>query len=427
MFFSLDPKDIFYIITGVSFLGLTIFPFLNNIKIISAPIIFVLFGAFLSFVPLDIPMIDVRLGNYETIIFEHFTEIIVIISLAGAGLAIDRPVGKNNWHHTWILLFIVMPLTIICVFSVGYWAVGLPLATALVLAASISPTDPVLARSVQVEGPNIGEENDVNVSLTSEAGLNDGLAFPFVYFAVAVANAGFHFNPSEIDMEWFWYWFGYDLIARVGIGIVIGYLCGYFLSKIIFSKFGDAQQQNKNAGLVLLSSTFLTYGLAEIFDGYGFLSVFIAAITSRALYRSESEANYAKLPHLFSDQIEKILVALLLLWLGYYVATSGLVGITIAEILFAVAIVFLIRPITAFISLFFSRGSKLDKFAISFLGIRGIGSFYYLAYAQNHYTFLQIDSAWRIMIVTVIISIFIHGVFAHKIMDSISKKERVSH
>lgn len=422
MFFSLDPKDIFYIITGISFLGLTLFPFLNSIKIVSAPIIFVIFGAFLSFVPLDIPIIDVRLGNFETKVFEHFTEIIVIISLAGAGLAIDRPIGKSKWHHTWILLFAVMPLTIICIFLFGYWVVGLPFATALILAAAISPTDPVLARSVQVEGPNIGEENDVNVSLTSEAGLNDGLAFPFVYLAVAVANAGFFFNPSEINMDWFWHWLGYDLVARVFIGAMVGILCGYFLSRIIFSKYGDAQQEMKNAGLVLLSCTFLTYGIAEVFDGYGFLSVFIAAITSRALHRSDKEANYAKLPHNFSDQIEKILVALLLLWLGYYTASSGLIGLTLPEFFFAVAIVFFIRPIIAFASLVLSRGSILDKFAISFLGIRGIGSFYYLAYAQNHYTFLEIDSAWRVMIVTVLISIFIHGVFAHAIMNKISQK-----
>ena len=424
MFFTLDPKDIFYIITGISFLGLTLFPFLKTIKVISAPIIFVVFGAVLSILSLDVPIIDVRLGNFETKIFEHFTEIIVIISLAGAGLAIDRPVGKSKWHHTWILLIAVMPITIICIFLFGYWVIGLPFATALVLAAAVSPTDPVLARSVQVDGPNKGEENDVNVSLTSEAGLNDGLAFPFIYLAVAVANAGFFFNPSEISMDWFWYWLGYDLIARVFMGLVIGVLCGYFLSKVVFSKYGDAQQGLKNAGLVLMSSTFLTYGIAEIFDGYGFLSVFIAAITSRALHKSDEEKNYAKLPHEFSDQIEKILVALLLLWLGYYSASSGLIGLTVPEILFAVAIVFLIRPVIAIISLALSRGSTLDKFAISFLGIRGIGSFYYLAYAQNHYEFLEIDSAWRIMIVTVLVSIFVHGVFAPIIMNRISKKRK---
>ena len=67
---------------------------------------------------------------------------------------------------------------------------GLGGAAALLLAAALAPTDPVLASDVQVGPPKSGEEDDTRFALTSEAGLNDGLAFPFVMCAIALVEAG---------------------------------------------------------------------------------------------------------------------------------------------------------------------------------------------------------------------------------------------
>ena len=72
--------------------------------------------------------------------------------------------------------------------ALGGWA-GLPWVAALLLAASLAPTDPVLASDVQVGPPRSGEEDEVRFGLTSEAGLDDGLAFPFVHLAIALSIA----------------------------------------------------------------------------------------------------------------------------------------------------------------------------------------------------------------------------------------------
>merc|ERR1711969_195650 len=102
-----------------------------------------------------------------------------------AGIAIDRPVSWRNWRQIWPLLVIAMPLTIAAVALMGWWWVGLAPASALLLGAALAPTDPVLARSVQVGPPGENKRHDVRFSLTVEAGLNDGLAFPFTYLAIA--------------------------------------------------------------------------------------------------------------------------------------------------------------------------------------------------------------------------------------------------
>jgi sodium/hydrogen antiporter len=113
-------------------------------------------------------------------IVERFTELVILISLMGAALKIDRKIGWRSWLTTWRLLAIAMPLTILLLVCIGQILSGYGIATALRLAAALAPTDPVLASDVQVGPPRSGEEDDARFALTSEAGLNDGLAFPFV-------------------------------------------------------------------------------------------------------------------------------------------------------------------------------------------------------------------------------------------------------
>ena len=131
--------------------------------------------------------------TYDTLT-ERLTELVVIIALMGAGVKIDRLMGWRSWGSAWRLLGIAMPLTILAIAVLGVQALGLSLAMSVLLAAALAPTDPVLAADVQVGPPGSGEETEVRFALTSEAGFNDGLAFPFVHlalvFAAAAASAG---------------------------------------------------------------------------------------------------------------------------------------------------------------------------------------------------------------------------------------------
>ena len=76
--------------------------------------------------------------------------------------------------------------------------------------------------------PKSGEEDETRFSLTSEAGLNDGLTFPFIMCAIAIAEA------SRTGEPWFLHWLGYDVVWRISVGIGVGALLGYALGWIVF-------------------------------------------------------------------------------------------------------------------------------------------------------------------------------------------------
>src|SRR6185312_6768415 len=192
---------------------------------LSLPIFCVAIGAGISTSPFSI---EVPHPGTNLLMVERLTELVLIISLTGAALKIDRKIGWRSWMITWRLLAIAMPLTIAALAVLGYIMLGLGGAAALLLAAALAPTDPVLASDVQVGPPKSGEEDDTRFALTSEAGLNDGLAFPFVMCAIALAEAGRTGEP------WLLRWIGIEVVWRLALGVGVGVLLGYALGWLVF-------------------------------------------------------------------------------------------------------------------------------------------------------------------------------------------------
>ena len=175
---------------------------------------------------------------------ERLTEFVVIIALMGAGLKLDRPLTFASSALTWRLLVIAMPLTILVLAVLGHTFLGLGAASAMLLASALAPTDPVLASDVQVGGPHEGMEDEVRFTLTSEAGLNDGLAFPFVNLALAMALA--------VDANWLTDWFLVYVLWKLAAGLSVGWITGRFLGWLIFRLPNRASLSRAGDGFVAL-------------------------------------------------------------------------------------------------------------------------------------------------------------------------------
>jgi NhaP-type Na+/H+ or K+/H+ antiporter len=397
-----------------------------------AALLAALLPGLLSRLPVSEPMVFLGAGVIAWLLFdqlgtpdpieygvatEHLTEVCVIIALMGAGLAIDRPVSWRGWGATWRLLAITMPLTIILVAVIGWWGLGLAPAAAMLLGAALAPTDPVLASDVQVAEPSDepNQEDEVRFALTSEAGLNDGLAFPFTYAAVAIGLAGL--GPGE----WFGGWLLFDVVYRLAVGVAMGIGVGWLLSRLIFRRtLGGALLAERGDGFVALAATFLAYGVTELVNGYGFIAVFVCACSIRS---SERQHGYHGVMHNFIEQVERLVTVVVLVLLGGAIARGLLAPLTWADGALAVALLFVIRPVFAWIALLGSAGTRRERAAMAFFGVRGIGSIYYLAFGiEKLGEFEDAARLWAIVGLVVTLSVVIHGVSAHPAMRHVDEK-----
>lgn len=335
-------------------------------------------------------------------IWEVLSELCVIIGLFGTGLRIDRFADRAKRTPTLRLLVIAMPLTIASLALVGWAVAGLTLAGGLLLGAILAPTDPVLAGDVQVGPPHEGGEHPVRYALTTEAGLNDGLAFPFVHLGILVVAAG------SLSLGLAAEWAARDLIYRVAVGALGGGGIGWILGKILFDIPRENALSETGSGVVALAGVLLAYGLTELAEGYGFIAAFTAGYTLR---RSESEHQYHRRLHDFSEALEHALTAILLVLIGaaiplllpYFTAAHAAIGL---------ALVFVIRPLAAWASLADTALRRREKLVVSFYGVRGIGSVYYLAYAGHHAELVNEQELWATIAFTILLSTVVHGLTA---------------
>lgn len=377
---------------------------------LSLPIACIALGALFALVPFS----NIAGANpFENrVITERMTELVVIISLMGAGLKLDRPVGWRRWMVTWRLLAISMPLTIAAIAVLGWSLLGLGLASAMLLGAALAPTDPVLASEVQVGPPNTEEEDEVRFALTSEAGLNDALSFPFVYLAIAVA---LYQTTGE---AWLSKWFLVDVLWKLMAGLVIGWVTGKILGYLTFHLPTEAQLARTGDGFVAIGITFLCYGLTELAHGYGFLAVFIAAVTLRS---AERRHHYHEHLHTFTEQIERLLMMLLLVCFGAAIADGSILRSPSWEtIAVALLVLLVVRPVAGAIGLAGSPHRREQKAVIAFFGIRGLGSFYYVAYALGQAKF-EGEAIWAIVCMVVLVSIVMHGIAVTPVMRALDR------
>lgn len=414
----LENYNLLLLVCGIAFLFGALFPIMFKRAPISLPMLQVSLGLMMGYWWTTLSFLD-PLNN--GLIIEKLTEIVVLVSLVGAGIKIDTDLTWQLWRPTLRLLLITMPIGIFAMAFLGYYAFGLSMGAAILLGAVLAPTDPVLASSIQVGPPNTGGEDTARFTLTSEAGLNDGFAFPFVYLAIKIAEA--YSEEQHFSGEMLWSWFTYDVLWKIGAGLAVGVVVGKVLAKLIFSK--RTHGTTISQGYVVIAITLLAYGLAEYVHSYGFIAVFVAAFAFR---RSEREHPYHQKLHDFAEQSEGLLMSLVLLTFGMFIGQGLQSGVELTWRVYIVSFIFLlfIRPIGGFIALSGLNMPRTEKYAISALGIRGIGTLYYLSYALNQGFFGEDDAIklWVVCTIVILTSIFMHGISAPKLLQMMPNKPR---
>lgn len=407
LFNVLSPENYYIILFYLGFIILvaTVFPRFLSKYLITAPIVYLILALIVFSLFPDSPLPHLASDPYLGM---RLTEIGVIISLTSAGLKLKRPFAWATWKYAARLLLFTMPVTIALIALFGWAMLGFAPATALLIGAVIAPTDPVLASDTQTTPPHKDDTSSAKLALTTEAGLNDGLAFPFTNMAIAMALLG-------ISAEnWFVDWLLFDFLYKIVVGTIIGLGSGWLLAKIIFLAPKPTTHTSAiSVGLLAISLTLFPYGLAEMFKSYGFIAVFIAACTFRY---QETTHNYLVVLHDFSEEMERVLIAVLFTMAGMYASHYFIDDFEFYMIPAALLILFVIRPLSGYIALLGTKLTKKKRLIIAFFGIRGIGSVYYLLYAFYHADFDKANEAFALVALVIFMSVIIHGLSARPIV-----------
>ena len=416
-----------YLLLGLSLLLATLLPHVTRRVALSPPMVLVAVGLAIGLLPLADKVSLQPEDNRE--IITRVAEFTVLVSLMGVGLAIERVLDVRSWRSwrtwspVWRMLLVAMPLTIIGTMALGWWVAGLTPAVALLLGAVLAPTDPVLASDVQVGEPvtedvaeaedeeGVDEDDDIRFTLTAEAGLNDGLAFPFVHLALLMIAGGFGLAEAGT-------WLGWYLVGKIALGLAVGLATGWLMGRQAFHARNE-KLRLADAGepLLALAALLTSYGAAELIGGYGFLSVFACAVRLRSSSRGHS---YQRAMHGVVERLERLMTLLVLLVLGMAMTRGLLEHLDWRGIVVALALVLVIRPAAGYVALtMFARDEReeggLDRgeiAAVAFFGVRGVGSIFYLGYAVTHEHVPDEPWLWSTVAFTIIVSVLLHGVTA---------------
>lgn len=361
-------------------------------------------------------------------LLEVVTEVAVLLSLFTAGMKMPVPMTVARWRTPVLLAFVGMAVTAGVMTAFGYYALGLPLGAAVLLAGILAPTDPVLATEVQARHP--GDRDRLRFGVTCEAGMNDGSAFPVVMLGMGLL--GLH----ELG-TWGWRWALVDVAWATAAGIALGMLAGALLAHVVW----HLRQMDRAGGLMhdflALGLIGLVYGISLLIQAWGFLAVFFAAVSLRqrelALtgrgadrYRLQTDRDHLTtgMSHVparvtdgslvFNEQLERLSEVVLILLLGgtLFVSSWSWSAVATALFLFLSA-----RPLGVFAASLGTRMPRRLRALTGWFGVRGIGSLYYLMYAIEHG--LPEPIALELLEITLIVitlSIVVHGVSAKPMM-----------
>lgn len=367
-------------------------------------------------------------------ILERVSEVAVLISLFSVGLKLGLPISDKGWLLPIRLAIVSMTISVALTAFVGMTLLGLSLGASVLLGAIVAPTDPVLASEVQVLEAD--DRDRLRFSLTGEGGLNDGTAFPFVILGLGLLGLGDLGTGG-------WHWIAVDVLWAVGGGLLIGATLGALIGKLVVflrSRHKESVGLDEFLALGLIA---LVFGLALLTHTNGFLAVFAGGLALQRVKEQPGAASRLKTqgPGLqtkqtkealsthsgyasasmtqevlgFNEQLERIAEVAIVMVLGGMLFYSHLPE---HVVWFSLLLMLVVRPIAVWLGLLGATASRDQRILISWFGIRGIGSIYYLTYAINHGLPDALAAEITALTLTVVaISIVLHGISVTPLMS----------
>ncbi len=285
----------------------------------------------------------------------HLVELALILTLFADGLVVERELLRMHWGPPARAIVFAMPITLGLLAVIGLVLFPeLAVAEAFLLAAVLTPTDPVVTSSV-VTSKSVPER--VRHTLNLESGLNDGLALPFVLFFLVLATPG-----GDAGSE------GVRVLGEAAAGAVIGAalgIAGGWIHRL--APAGGITPRYE--GIFAVGLGLAAYGLADATIGNGLIAAFVAGIALGA-----TEHDIPDRFHDFAENVSSIFQVLTFFVFGALIVATGYDGSIPALVAFVILALLVARPLAMFISLIGTDFRRPERLFMAWFGPKGVAS-----------------------------------------------------
>lgn len=330
-------------------------------------------------------------------IMEKAARLTLGIGLVGVALRVPRTFPRRNWRAMLVLIGLGMLLMWALTTAIVYFLLGLPFWVAALIAAVLTPTDPVAASPI-VTG-KVAEENipqPVRDTISFESGANDGLSYLFVFLPFLLLT-----QPVETALfDWATRTLLWEAGVATAFGLLLGFLAGKFLQ--VAEHRGAIEREWRLIYTVALA--LLAVGAGKLIRSDEVLVVFAAGAMFTQVVSSEDRKNEEQgqeaVNRFFAIPIF-VLLGTALPWEGWL--ALGWSGLAVA----AAVLAFRRLPVLLLLRPWLPNGGRVsDALFIGWFGPIAVAAIYYAAMMEHR---LGEPLIWHVVTLVICASVVAHG------------------
>jgi sodium/hydrogen antiporter len=327
----------------------------------------------------------------------EIVELALILTLFSDGMFVERELLARHWGPPARALAVAMPVTM-GLLALGAYLVfpELSWAEAFLLAAILSPTDPVVTSTV-VTAQRVPAL--IRHTLNLESGLNDGLALPFVLFFLVLANAGGDAGQEAVE-----------LLGEAAFGAAIGIALGVIGGRL-HSRLPGGGITARYEGIYAVGFGLAAFGLADVTFGNGLIAAFVAGIV---LAREEHEVPDSFVA--FSDNVSSIFAVITFFLFGALIVATGYDGSIWALLAFIAVALLIARPVAVLAALVGTKLPRPQRLFIAWFGPKGVASMLFALFILDR------SVAEGSLVFDVAAFVILSSILAHGLTDTVGAR-----
>jgi sodium/hydrogen antiporter len=358
--------------------------------VLSASVLSVALGVALA--ATDVVSVD---PSSETI--KDLITLALVLTLLSDGLFVERELLAKHWGPVARAIVLAMPITLgLLALAAKVLFPDLSWAEAALIAAVLTPTDPVVTSAV-VTSKSVPAR--IRHTLNLESGLNDGLALPFVLFFLVLAQPG-----GDAGHE------GVKVLGEAGFGAVLGVGLG-LLGGWLHERLPAGGLAARYEGIYAVGLGLIAYGLAEVTIGNGLIAAFVCGIALGAGAHKVPDAFVE-----FSENVSTIAQVLTFFVFGALIVGTGYHGSIPALIAFIAFALLVARPVAILLSFLRERLPMPQKLFIAWFGPKGVASMLFALYVLDS----QVDD--RSLLFPIAAFAILTSITAHGLTDTVGAR-----